>query len=455
MKKNKENKENKEKNKKMKTWKKILIVILIIILIAVAWFIYKSQRNGGGVSGMLATVVGHDENTKKDLPEFKALIMGVSTDLDNDLTDTIMIATYNPNTQKANLISVPRDTYTGTNTAKATASKKINALYNITKDPNSTLEAVNELTGLDLEYYAIIKTEALIELVDAIGEVEFNVPIDMDYDDPTQDLHIHLKAGEQKIDGEKAEQLLRFRHSNPDKYGRTTSYPLEYGDNDIGRMRTQREFIAAVLRQTLTPSNIFKIGNILDIASKNIITNINFDYLKDYIPYAVEFNTENLITDSLPGTTPDYKTTNNVSIFVVDKAETKKLMDKLFNTEEEEQEEENTNTVSENTITTNSSNDEIVSQEEKDKIKIEILNGTEQEDIVKEVKQKLEEEGYNVTKTGETNITSNTTIINKKYVDEKILQDIKDVLNTGIISNSMSSTSSVNITIVIGKDYVK
>ena len=79
---------------------------------------------------MLATVVGHDENTKKNLSEIKVLILGVSTDLDSELTDTIMVASYNPNTQKANLLSIPRDSYTGKNTAKATASLKINALYN-------------------------------------------------------------------------------------------------------------------------------------------------------------------------------------------------------------------------------------------------------------------------------------------------------------------------------------
>ena len=77
----------------------------------------------------------------------------------------------------------------------------------------------------------------------------------MKYDDPTQDLHIDLKAGVQMIDGEKAEQLLRFRKNNDG-----TSYPTEYGDNDTGRMRTQREFIMAVMNQTLKPENIFKIG---------------------------------------------------------------------------------------------------------------------------------------------------------------------------------------------------
>ena len=296
MKNNKEdnNSKNKEK-KKIKLWKKILIVILLVIIAGAGWFAYKTYKNGGGLSGMLATVVGHNEQTRKNLPELKVLLLGVSTDLgDTAPTDTIIVASYNPNTQKANLISIPRDTYIGKNKNKATPSDKINCLYSISVD--KTLEAVNDLTGLDIKYYAVVKTEALIELVDAIGGVEFNVPIKMYYTDPTQNLKINLQAGMQKIDGEKAEQLLRFRKNNDG-----TTYPEEYGDNDTGRMRTQREFIMAVMQQTLKPENIFKLGEILDIASKNIETNIDIGYIKDYIPYAVEFSTENLTTETIPG----------------------------------------------------------------------------------------------------------------------------------------------------------
>ena len=182
----KEEKAKKQTKKKMKTWKKVLIVILVILAILGGWFAYKTKKNGGGVSGMLATVVGHDEETKKNLPELKILILGVSTDLgDTAPTDTIMVASYNPKEQTANLLSIPRDTYVGKNKAKATPSDKINSLYSY-GGAEKTLEAVNKLTGLDIKYYAVVKTEALIKLVDAIGEVNFNVPIDMKYDDPTQ-----------------------------------------------------------------------------------------------------------------------------------------------------------------------------------------------------------------------------------------------------------------------------
>ena len=452
MSKDRNNKSQKNKNKKtkkkMKIWKKILLIMLLIILIAGGVFAYRVYKNGWGLSGMLATVVGHDENTKKNLGEFQVLLMGVSTDQAGvSLTDTIMIASYNPNSQRAVLVSVPRDSFTGTNVKRAKASDKINAIYNLTKDPTETVEAVNELTGLDLKYYAIVQTEALIELVDALGPIEYNVPIDMDYDDPTQDLHIHLDAGVQQIDGEKAEQLLRFRKNNDN-----TTFPSDYGDNDIGRMRNQREFLTAVVQQTAKIGNITKLGSILDIASRNLITNVDFNTLKDYLPYAVEFSTDNLLTESLPGEVPDLSKTNGVRIFVVDEEETEQMIKELFFPEELTS--QDGNTISGNTTNATGTSSTSNSGTSNSKIKIEVLNGTSDGKILQQVVEKLKDEGYNVSRTGTTTATSKTVIANKNQVSETTINDIQETIGTGTVSNSNAGTSNkADVTVIIGKDY--
>ena len=446
------NKNMNRKKKKMKMWKKVLLVILLILAISIGVFAYKSHKNGGGLSGMLATAVGHNEQTKKNLGEFKCLILGISTDQDGvDLTDTIMVASYNPNTQKASLLSIPRDTYTGKNPAKATAYEKINALYSRKHRPNETLEAVNEITGLDIQYYVVVKTEALIKLVDVIGGVTFNVPIDMDYDDVTQDLHIHLEKGEQLLDGDKAEQLVRFRHNNDG-----TSYPEEYGDNDTGRMRTQREFIMQVIKQTAKPENIFKIGEILDVAQEYVITNVDFNVAKDYIPYVVEFNTDNLLTATLPGENTN-KNTAKTWVFVYDEEETEALIQEMFydrdKTEEELSQENQTagdNTTGNSTTNTSS---KTTSSASKSNIKIEILNGSGVSQNLQKAVDDLEGAGYNVTRTGSTNATSKTTIIDKKDVSQNLLTNMKEILEVGTIQESTSSSSKVDVTIILGKDY--
>lgn len=434
-----------KKKKKKKTIKKVLLFLFILLLIAGGVFAYKVYKNGGGMTGMLATMVGHNENTKKNLGEFKCLILGISTDQkDVDLTDTIMVASYNPNTQKATLLSIPRDTYTGKNPAKATAYEKINAMYSRKHRPDETLKAVNEITGLDIEYYVVVKTEALIKLVDVIGGVTFNVPIDMDYDDTSQKLAIHLKAGEQVLDGDKAEQLVRFRHNN-----NGTSYPEEYGDNDMGRMRTQREFILQVIKQTAKPENIFKIGQILDVAKEYIITNIDYEVAKDYIPYAVEFNTDDLLTEVLPGT-PSNKNASGTWIFIHDSKKTKTLVQELFvdrdKTDEDTEESEDTNNTTNSTSSTTTST-------KKDNIKIEVLNGSGESSKLQTVIDNLEKAGYKVTKKGDTNSTSKTTIINKKDIKDNYITEIKNAVGMGLIQNSQSTSSKVDLTIIIGKDF--
>lgn len=345
--------EKKQKRKKSPAWrifKLILIILLITLLIYAGIFTYKFIKNGGGLQGFIATAMGHDENTLKDLDKIYFLLVGISgCEEDYKLADTIMLCSYDPKVQKASILSIPRDTYVGKNKQKASASYKINAVYRNGENINGMVDSIEEITGIEINNYLIVDTEALIQLVDAIGGVNFDVPIDMKYDDPTQDLHIDLKAGEQKLSGQQAEWLVRFRHNNDG-----TSYSLEYGDNDIGRMRTQREFIQETLKQTLKPENLLHLTKIAQIGYDNIKTNMTFDTIKDYIPYAVNFSTENLQTGTLPGT-PEL--CNGVWIYTIDKKGTKQIVEELFVDEEEMIEEGNTitNTTTNTTKSNNTS----------------------------------------------------------------------------------------------------
>lgn len=332
-------KKKKKKHSFFKTFFLILIIISIIAGVKLGIGIYE---NGGGLEGFLVTTFGSGRKLE-DLDTLYVLLMGVSTDLSNDLTDTIMVCGYNPKTDEAMMLSIPRDTFIGKNKDRARGADKINYLYS--KGPEKTVEAVEELTGLDIPYYAVIKNDVLIQIVDVIGGVEFDVPIDMEYDDPTQDLHISLKKGLQKINGEKAEQLLRFRHNNDG-----SSYPVEYGDNDYGRMRTQREFIKATLSQTIKFKNITKVNSILKTIFNNVETNFSLEDAFSYIPYATNIDLENIAMEQLPGQS---ELCNGVWIYVHDAKATEKLVEeienRLENGVEEVIETETTNTI-ENTV---------------------------------------------------------------------------------------------------------
>lgn len=325
---NRKTKRENLRRKKLRRAKRIVISFLSILIIsAIAIFAYKIYRNGGGLTGALATILGEDAQTLENLEPIQILVMGESAVDDYRLTDTIIVASYNPKTQEASMMSIPRDTYVGqrnrnTATANYLASYKINTVFRNGTNIPEAIDRINDLTGLELENYIIIDTKVLVKLVDAIGGVTFNVPIDMDYEDSSQDLYIHLKAGEQLIDGEKAEQLLRFRHNDDG-----STYPAEYGMEDYGRMRTQREFIIATLKQTLKPQNIFKIKQIIDVASENVETNMDFSTLKSYVPYAVNFDTQNIKTGMVPG---ESEMCNGVSLYIANSKKTAELVAELF-----------------------------------------------------------------------------------------------------------------------------
>lgn len=337
--KNIEMNDNKKVKKKTKTVRKIKRIVVVLLLLAIAFSGYllanKIQQNGGGMIGALATLLGEDTESLENLEPIQVLIMGESGVDDYKLADSIMIASYNPKTQEASIMSIPRDTYVGkrdrtTASQNYLASYKINTVFRNGTNIPEAMDRINALTGLDVENYVIIDTKALIKLVDAIGGVTFNVPIDMNYEDSSQNLYIHLKAGEQVIDGAKAEQLLRFRHND-----NGSTYPSSYGMEDFGRMRTQREFITATLKQTLKPQNIFKLKQIIDIMNENIKTNIDISSIKSYVPYAVNFNADNIKTGMVPG---ESEMCNGVSLFIANTRKTKELVEELFPEENEEAE---------------------------------------------------------------------------------------------------------------------
>ena len=417
----KEKNVNKKGKKKKSIVLRIILLLIIVLILATVILFYKKYKEEGW-AGVSKTLLGHNEETVNSLDKMYCLILGQS----QNLTDTIILASYDPKTQEAALLSIPRDTFIGENEAYATAWDKINAVYQTGAE--NTLKEVRELTGINVQYYLKVDTEALKALVDEIGGVYFDVPIDMHYTDRGQNLYIDLKAGYQLLDGDKAEQLVRFRHNSDG-----STYPVEYGIEDLGRMRTQKEFLTQLLKQSIEKMDLNKILGFLDIMEKYVETNLNFDAIKDYIPYVLEFNTDNIKTGTLPG---ESIYTNVVYIYSVDEEKAKEMINELFyniSPEDEEVEEE---------ITQSSEIENI-----------EILNGSGSSTKLNEAISELEASGFNITQSGNTSTTANTTIITRKDIPEKDLEKIKEILDTQVVVEG-ENDSNRDITIIIGTDYV-
>ena len=279
----KQKKPKPQRTPKQKVLRILLIAALVIAVLIVALFIaYKllvvkpeiptvevpqveasaglEELNGPKLSG----------DRKEEFYTF--LVVGRDTGGGGN-TDTIMVMSYDIPNQKLNVLNIPRDTMVNV----PWDVKKINSVYNwasnYDKDGIDYLkEEISYLIGFQPDFTVVVEWEAVGELVDAIGPVWFDVPYDMNYEDPSQDLYIHLEAGPQNIDGDKAMQLLRWRKNN-DKVvnGQVVSYG-GYVNGDLGRIETQQEFLKAVIEKCLSSLTVDKIPALAKIFMDNVDT---------------------------------------------------------------------------------------------------------------------------------------------------------------------------------------
>ena len=123
---------------------------------------------------------------------------------------------------------------------------------------------------------------AFRDIIDVLGGIKYNVPVDMKYDDVAQGLHIDLKAGMQELDGAKAEQFVRFRKPNPDQE-LSEDYENYYNGSDILRINAQQDFIKEVIRQKATITNIPKVFSVLDIIFDRVTTDFTLNDIEGYL----------------------------------------------------------------------------------------------------------------------------------------------------------------------------
>lgn len=193
---------------------------------------------------------------------YTCLLLGVA---DMGGSDTIMLGVFDTRAKTASLVSIPRDTVI----LQDGKYRKINSTY--AGGPEAVAEAVHQLLGVPVDYWVSVNLKAFNSIVDQIGGVWFDVPVDMDYDDPLQDLHIHVKAGYQLLDGKNAEGVMRCRNCYPSA--------------DIGRAATQRAFLTALVKQTITPSNVTNVTSLINTFIQYVDTDMP---LNDMVFFATQ-----------------------------------------------------------------------------------------------------------------------------------------------------------------------
>ena len=186
-------------------------------------------------SGAIETIANGKERKKYC---YTILLSGVDNDAGG--SDTNMLMRFDAENNAIDIVSLPRDSLMSN-------GHKLNYAYN-NGGTDKLRSEIEDLLGVPVDFYVSVNLKGFVALIDQIGGIEFDVPCDMDYDDPYQDLHIHFKAGLQKLNGQQAMEVVRFRHNNDN-----TGYG---GRQDLGRIETQQAFLKAVAQKLMKIENL-------------------------------------------------------------------------------------------------------------------------------------------------------------------------------------------------------
>lgn len=302
---------------------KILIVLLVVViaLAAVMYIVYKIgvrppemkkwiPPGSGSSAGPTEEEGAAPETvfTDRKGAQYTFAILGM--DDGNYNTDTIMVAKFDADNYKLDVVNIPRDTLVNVKWN----TKKVNTLY-----ANGGMESVKKGLsdlGIHVDYYVMVELEAFSTLINAIDGVYFDVPKDMHYEDPAQNLYIHLNAGPQLLDGDKALQLVRARKN-------------VWATGDIGRIETQQAFLKAAAEQILANQKKLDITELARIFINDVTTDLD---LGEVIWLGKEFyktDAANISFSMIPANYDDK--VNNVSYCTIKVSEWLQLLNEKIN----------------------------------------------------------------------------------------------------------------------------
>lgn len=244
---------------------------------------------------------------------YNILVSGL--DDDNGGSDTNILVRFDVPNKRIDLVSLPRDTLLH-NEYK---NNKLNFAY-AKGGTELLMSEIENLLGVPVNFYVTVNLKGFIALVDQIDGVDFDIPINMDYDDPYQDLHIHFTKGPRHLTGQEAMEVVRFRHNN-DGSG--------YGTEDIGRIGTQQAFLKAVAKQLLQLSNVKNIPAMVDIFCTYVKTDLTAGNLVWLGNEALNIGMENIHFATLPGDGSGYY--KKQSVYVLDAQATCDLVNEALN----------------------------------------------------------------------------------------------------------------------------
>ena len=269
----------KEGKKKSGLGKYIAVLIVVFILAGFA---------GAFVAKMLndtPEIATNSEGLMTSKDKVTVMIMGVDRRQDDvGRSDTLMVATLDPNKNQAALLSIPRDTRVK---IKGHGFDKINAAYAYGGE-KLTQQTVENLLNTNMDHYMLIDINGFVKIIDALGGIDIDVEKRMVYDDPWDDnggLHIDLQPGMQHMDGKTAVTYVRYRDE----------------EGDIGRIRRQQKFMKAIMDKIVSPTVIPKLPSIVTAVYDTVETDMSIGDILSFLTTLKDAKDNGLKSEMVPG----------------------------------------------------------------------------------------------------------------------------------------------------------
>lgn len=241
---------------------KNILAFILIVLILIGGYVFKIyfdvKKTADGVyeeSTRIKSQLREKPVSVKQGEAMSILLLGIDTGefdrTEQGRSDSMMIATLNPDKKQTTIISIPRDTYT--EIVGLGTQDKLNHAYAF-GGPEMSMDSTEKLLGVPIDHYVSVNMHGLKEMVDAVGKIQLENNIEF-----TQDGY-EFHQGPVQLDGDAALAYIRMRYDDP--------------NGDYGRQERQRKVVMAIIKKAMNPSIIANYGSILDTLEDHVKTDI-------------------------------------------------------------------------------------------------------------------------------------------------------------------------------------
>lgn len=381
------------------TLKKILgsLLIIILILTSAASYAYLSWID-------LKFSKNNNVNVKEEIGDepVNYLIMGSdSRGEKNARADTIVIFRIDPKKDKTYLVSIPRDLRVD---IPGYGLNKINAATAF-GGPELMIKTIKQFTGFEINHYALLNFKGFRKIIDSLGGIEIDVPKAIDSNEPGYKMHI--KKGNQILNGSKALNYVRFRHD---------------AEGDLGRIKRQQQFFKALSDELLSYRTIPKIPMLVNTFAENTETDMSSGQMIKMAWALKGLDKSKLQTATLPGSGDMI---GGVSYLIPEDQKIKSILIDIKKGRN-------------------------IDQEKLD-MKLKVLNGSGIPGKALELKDVLAEKGFNVVAVGNAyNINDGSTVVYyRSGGDKNKAKKVAKALPGSVVKMSSTIFSNIYIDIIV------